>query len=270
MPAGLSSGRIGTMFACPHDLPAVPALDGVHRNAELISFPGVYTVRKNSRSLEVAHAQCYFAPPPNGALLNRTTGSSMVTANDSQVTWRSAMGRLTSTADLRRVISEPRAATRAKILDALDEQSIDFLKRCPFALVGTTAEGVALQEVDGLLVERVQDLGARHRTRLGDDATEVGGRGQAGHGAPWGSLRIVRSHHRRSGGAVQLRQFPQFPLAFSSLIRRQHETTLRVRGLRRPGILAHRIEAGNGRQLCFSVLGHRAMTLQADQRGERT
>ena len=28
---------------------------------------------------------------------------------------------------------------RAKILDALDEQSIDFLKRCPFALVGTTA-----------------------------------------------------------------------------------------------------------------------------------
>jgi predicted pyridoxine 5'-phosphate oxidase superfamily flavin-nucleotide-binding protein len=63
----------------------------------------------------------------------------MVIANDSQVTWRSAMARLTSTADLRRVISEPRAATRAKILDALDEQSIDFLKRCPFALVGTTA-----------------------------------------------------------------------------------------------------------------------------------
>jgi len=52
---------------------------------------------------------------------------------------KSAMARLTSTADLRRVISEPRPTTRAKILDALDEQSIDFLKRCPFALVGTTA-----------------------------------------------------------------------------------------------------------------------------------
>ncbi|MBP6767513.1 MAG: pyridoxamine 5'-phosphate oxidase family protein, partial [Reyranella sp.] len=33
----------------------------------------------------------------------------------------------------------PRPATRVKILDALDEQSIEFLKRCPFALVGTTS-----------------------------------------------------------------------------------------------------------------------------------
>lgn len=49
------------------------------------------------------------------------------------------MARLTSTADLRRVIPEPRPTTRAKILDALDEQAIDFLKRCPFALLGTTA-----------------------------------------------------------------------------------------------------------------------------------
>ena len=49
------------------------------------------------------------------------------------------MARLTSTDDLRRIIAEPRPATRSKILDALDEQSIDFLKRCPFALVGTTA-----------------------------------------------------------------------------------------------------------------------------------
>jgi uncharacterized protein len=49
------------------------------------------------------------------------------------------MARLTSPADLRRVIAEPRPATRSKILDALDEQSIDFLKRCPFALVSTTA-----------------------------------------------------------------------------------------------------------------------------------
>jgi len=49
------------------------------------------------------------------------------------------MARLNSIADLRRLIAEPRAATRSKILDALDEQSIEFLKRCPFALVGTTA-----------------------------------------------------------------------------------------------------------------------------------
>jgi uncharacterized protein len=57
-------------------------------------------------------------------------------ANDSQ---GAIMARVTSVDDLRRVIPEPRPATRSKILDALDEQSIDFLKRCPFALVGTTA-----------------------------------------------------------------------------------------------------------------------------------
>lgn len=49
------------------------------------------------------------------------------------------MARLTSTAELRRILPEPRPTTHAKILDALDEQSIEFLKRCPFALVGTTA-----------------------------------------------------------------------------------------------------------------------------------
>ena len=49
------------------------------------------------------------------------------------------MARLTSTADLRRIIAEPRPATRSKILNELDQQAIDFLKRCPFALVGTTA-----------------------------------------------------------------------------------------------------------------------------------
>ncbi len=49
------------------------------------------------------------------------------------------MARISSVDDLRRVIPEPRPATRSKILDALDEQSIDFLRRCPFALVGTTA-----------------------------------------------------------------------------------------------------------------------------------
>ena len=49
------------------------------------------------------------------------------------------MAKLTSTADLRRIIADPRSSTRSKILDALDEQSIDFLKRCPFALVSTTS-----------------------------------------------------------------------------------------------------------------------------------
>ena len=49
------------------------------------------------------------------------------------------MARIASTADLRRIIAEPRPTTRVKILDALDEQSIAFLSRCPFALVGTTA-----------------------------------------------------------------------------------------------------------------------------------
>ena len=49
------------------------------------------------------------------------------------------MAKLDSIADLRRVIPEPRPTTKVKILEALDEQSIDFLKRCPFALVGTTA-----------------------------------------------------------------------------------------------------------------------------------
>jgi PPOX class probable FMN-dependent enzyme len=49
------------------------------------------------------------------------------------------MARLSSTDDLRRIITEPRPASRSKILDALDEQSTDFLKRCPFALIGTTA-----------------------------------------------------------------------------------------------------------------------------------
>ena len=49
------------------------------------------------------------------------------------------MARLTSTADLRRIIADPSPTTQAKILDALDEQSIEFLKRCSFALIGTTA-----------------------------------------------------------------------------------------------------------------------------------
>ncbi|KAF0102727.1 MAG: hypothetical protein FD144_2457 [Rhodospirillaceae bacterium] len=49
------------------------------------------------------------------------------------------MARISTKEDLRRIIAEPRPATRVKILDALDEQSIEFLKRCPFALLGTTS-----------------------------------------------------------------------------------------------------------------------------------
>jgi len=49
------------------------------------------------------------------------------------------MAQIKSTADLRRIIPEPHTRTKSKILSELDEQSIDFLKRCPFALVGTTA-----------------------------------------------------------------------------------------------------------------------------------
>jgi len=55
------------------------------------------------------------------------------------------MARITSLDDLRRIIPEPRPATRTKILDALDEQSIDFLKRCPFALVGTVSADGSLE-----------------------------------------------------------------------------------------------------------------------------
>jgi PPOX class probable FMN-dependent enzyme len=49
------------------------------------------------------------------------------------------MARISTKEDLRRIIAEPRPASRVKILDALDEQSIEFLKRCPFALLGTTS-----------------------------------------------------------------------------------------------------------------------------------
>ena len=55
------------------------------------------------------------------------------------------MAQLKSLDDLRRVITEPRATTRSKILDALDEQSIEFLKRCPFALVGTVSADGTLE-----------------------------------------------------------------------------------------------------------------------------
>ena len=39
------------------------------------------------------------------------------------------MARISTKEELRRIIAEPRPAARVKILDALDDQSIEFLKR---------------------------------------------------------------------------------------------------------------------------------------------
>ncbi|MBV9834014.1 MAG: pyridoxamine 5'-phosphate oxidase family protein [Alphaproteobacteria bacterium] len=50
------------------------------------------------------------------------------------------MARLTSVDALRSVIKPPNARTFTKITPELDEQAIDFLKRCPFALVSTVSE----------------------------------------------------------------------------------------------------------------------------------
>ena len=87
------------------------------------------------------------------------------------------MARLNSVADLRRIIAEPRTATRSKILEALDEQSIEFLKRCPFALIGTTTEDGTIEvspkgDEPGFI--RVEDFLEGRRSRFGDDAAQVG------------------------------------------------------------------------------------------------
>lgn len=50
------------------------------------------------------------------------------------------MARLTSVDALRNVVKPPNARTFTKILPELDEQSIAFLRRCPFALVSTVSE----------------------------------------------------------------------------------------------------------------------------------
>lgn len=54
------------------------------------------------------------------------------------------MGRITSIEALRQLLPEPRAATKAKILDALDQQAEAFLHASPFALMATT-------DVDGTI-----------------------------------------------------------------------------------------------------------------------
>ena len=55
------------------------------------------------------------------------------------------MARITSTAQLRAIIPQPRAATRAKVLDALDEQAVEFLRASPFALMATSGADGALE-----------------------------------------------------------------------------------------------------------------------------
>ncbi len=55
------------------------------------------------------------------------------------------MAQLKSIEDLRRVIVEPKPAARSKILSELDEQSIEFLGRCPFALIGTVSADGTLE-----------------------------------------------------------------------------------------------------------------------------
>src|SRR5258708_37443928 len=98
MRADLSPGRIGIMFARLDDLPAMPALDGATlRGRTDIDFPAhiryeripgrrrlsTRNVISCSRSLiGVTLAET----GASRAQLNRTTGSSMVPANDSQET----------------------------------------------------------------------------------------------------------------------------------------------------------------------------------------
>ncbi len=55
------------------------------------------------------------------------------------------MARITSVAQLRGVLAEPRASTQAKILDALDAQATEFLAVSPFALLSTTAADGAIE-----------------------------------------------------------------------------------------------------------------------------
>jgi uncharacterized protein len=47
------------------------------------------------------------------------------------------MTHIKTLADLRRILPEPRETTKAKILPHLDEQAIDFLRTCSFALMAT-------------------------------------------------------------------------------------------------------------------------------------
>lgn len=54
------------------------------------------------------------------------------------------MAEIKSVAALREVMDQPRESTKAKLIDHLDDQSLEFLKLCPFAALATHGE-------DGLL-----------------------------------------------------------------------------------------------------------------------
>jgi hypothetical protein len=60
LPEGSASCSLASMIClqCQRSMPQ-------HRRAELTSIPGLYTVRKNSRSPEAAPVQCYFVLAPN-------------------------------------------------------------------------------------------------------------------------------------------------------------------------------------------------------------
>lgn len=49
------------------------------------------------------------------------------------------MTQIKSVPQLRQVLGEPRATTKSKILDALDEQAVAFAAKCPFLLLSTTS-----------------------------------------------------------------------------------------------------------------------------------
>lgn len=50
------------------------------------------------------------------------------------------MSRIESLEQLRAVLGEPRAATKAKVLSHLDAQSADFIRACAFAVVATVGK----------------------------------------------------------------------------------------------------------------------------------
>ena len=55
------------------------------------------------------------------------------------------MARVTSEAELRRVLRPPNEATRSKILDHLDDQAMSFLAASPFAMLATVGEDGAIE-----------------------------------------------------------------------------------------------------------------------------
>lgn len=56
------------------------------------------------------------------------------------------MAEIRSVEGLRAALGEPRATTKAKLLDHLDEQALEFLEVCPFAALATCG-GDGLQDV---------------------------------------------------------------------------------------------------------------------------